>query len=209
MDCPFPDVSDETIKKLGKIVKTYPNYEKFSHLFLGYLDKGKQILNPNMELFGVLSHGYFCRENFLFKYKSNHDSILSCSDVIFQDLSRCHYGSCVLDLLQFIFTSVDLQVRNNFMADFVCSVYYDNFVKTVQSISSKIVIFSQNDFINEFNKNIMYGFFFSAEIHTFLYLEARDSSEDEEVADAKYEKNIIALLRDVLQFMMCARATTI
>ena len=98
------------------------------------------------------------------------------------------------------------------MADFVCSVYYDNFVKTVQSISSKIVIFSQNDFINEFNKNIMYGFFFSAEIHTFLYLEARDSSEDEEVAaeaDVKYEKNILALLRDVLQFMMCARATNI
>ena len=155
----FPDVSEETIKKLGKLFKTYPKYEKFSQLFLGYIDKEKQILNSNSENFGVLSHGYFCRENLLFKYKSNHDSILSCSDVIFQDLSRCHYGSCVLDLLQFIFTSVVLQVRNNFMADFVC------FVKTVQSIKSKIVIFCRNDFINEFNKNFMYGFFFSAEIH--------------------------------------------
>ena len=98
------------------------------------------------------------------------------------------------------------------MADFVCSVYYDNFVKTVQSISSKIVIFSQNDFINEFNKNIMYWFFFSAEIHTFLFLEANDRSEDQEVAaeaDEKYEKNIIALVRDVIQFMMCAKATII
>jgi hypothetical protein len=208
----FPDVLEETIKLLGQLCKKYPEYEKCSHIFIAYTNKEKQILHSDLECFGVLSHGYFCRENLLFKYKSNQDSMLSCSDVIFQDLSRCHYGSCVLDLLQFIFTSIDPQVRHNFMADFVCSVYYDNFSKTVYSINSKIVMFSQKEFIKEFNNNIMYGFFFSAEVQTLLYLEVKDNSEDEDVSakiDEKYEEYIIAFVRDVLHFMMCAKATII
>ena len=205
----FPDISEETITVLGKLSKTYPEYEKCSDIFSAYTNKDKQILNSDLECFGVLSHGYLCREKLLFKYKNNQDSMLSCSDVIFEDLSRCHYGSCVLDLLQFIFTSVDPQVRHNFMADFVCSVFYDNFAKTVHSINSKIVMFSQKDFIKEFNTNIMYGFFFSAEIQTLLYLEANDNSDVSAETDDKYEKYIIALVRDVLHFMMCAKATII
>ena len=35
----------------------------------------------------------------------------------------------MLDLYQFVFTSIDIEIRNRFMADFVCSVYYDSFAK--------------------------------------------------------------------------------
>ena len=205
---PFPNVSKETIQKLSKLFKTYPEYGKYSHLFLG--PRNEKIKNLNLECFGVLSHGHFCRENLLFKYKSNLESTFSCCDVIFKDLSRCHYGSCVLDLLQFIFTSIDLEVRHNFMADFVCSVYYDSFAKTVSSINSNATIFSKENFIKEFDSKIMYGFLFSAEIHTFLHQEAKDNSIDEVSAaqiDEKYEKYILALMRDVLQFMESAQAT--
>ena len=207
---PFPNVSKETIQKLSKLFKTYPEYGKYSHLFLG--PRNEKIKNLNLECFGVLSHGHFCRENLLFKYKSNLESTFSCCDVIFKDLSRCHYGSCVLDLLQFIFTSIDLEVRHNFMADFVCSVYYDSFAKTASSINSKMTIFSKENFIKEFDNKIMYGFLFSAEIHTFLHEEAKDNSVDEVSAaqiDEKYEKYILALMRDVLQFMESAKATII
>lgn len=139
-------------------------------------------------MFGVLCHGNFCRENLLFKYKSNLESRLSCSDVCFQDLSRAHYGyhivillsqsykslprSCVLDLYQFIFTSIDLDVRKRSLADFVFSVYYDSFAKTVGNINNNINMFSLNDFIKEFKDKIFYGFAFAAEIHTWMVNEA-------------------------------------
>ena len=41
------------------------------------------------------------------------------------------FSSCVFDLYQFIFTSIDIEVRNRFMADFVCGVYYDSFAKEI------------------------------------------------------------------------------
>ena len=99
-----------------------------------------------------------------------------CSDLVFQNLSWAHTGSCVLDLLQFVFTTISpevtktivnsltfnklqseinnsfiaithkyciclFQVRQNFLADFVCSVYYDNFVKTVITLDQGLSIF--------------------------------------------------------------------
>ena len=162
-------------------------------------------MDCNLEVFGVLSHGQFCRENILFKYKSNQDSILSCCDVIFQDVRHYHYGSCVFDLLQFIFTSVDPPVRHNFMADFICSVYYDNFAKTVSSINSKLGMFTMKEFMREFIKNILYGFFFSTEMQNELSKDADEVSDEKK--NQQHEDHLLALIRDVLHFMMCAQAT--
>ena len=64
-----------------------------------------------------------------------------CSSLVFQNLSWAHTGSCVTDLLQFLLTSLQPEVRRTFLADFVCSVYYDNFVKTVITINQKLSIF--------------------------------------------------------------------
>ena len=60
----------------------------------------------------------------------------------------------------------------------MCSVYYDSFVTAVSSINSNIPVFSSRDFLKEFDKNIMYGFHFAVDIHTFLYKEALDTFED-------------------------------
>ena len=80
-------------------------------------------------------------------------SRLFCRDVVFVGLGNSHFGSCVLDLLQFVFTSIDSDIRliilislmglenrfelfrSNFLADFVCSVYYDSFIKAVGNIN--------------------------------------------------------------------------
>ena len=87
-----------------------------------------------------------------------------CSDLIYQNLSWAHTGSCVLDLLQFVFTSISpevlklnsfflgrtnnnivhFKIRQNFLADFVCSVYYDNFVKSVITLDQGLSIFRLN-----------------------------------------------------------------
>ena len=67
-------------------------------------------------------------------------------------MSKCHYGSCVLDLLQLLFTSVEPEVRREFMPDMVCSVYYDNFHNTVNMLAPNVIIFTKNDFLKEFSK---------------------------------------------------------
>ena len=76
------------------------------------------------------------------------------------------------DLYQFLFTSVDLDVRKRCLADFVCSVYYENFSKTVGNIDSSIKMISLTDFIKEFNGKIFHGFLFGAEFHTWMMREA-------------------------------------
>ena len=76
--------------------------------------------------------------------------------MVFVGLGNSHFGSCVLDLLQFVFTSIDSDIRlvilislmglenrfelfrSNFLADFVCSVYYDSFIKAVGNINKVI-----------------------------------------------------------------------
>ena len=204
----IPKMSMETVETLHNIFKTHPEFEKYSQLFLGPEKEELKTTNSDLLYFGVLCHGNFCRENCLFKYKSNMESIISCCDVVFQDLSRCHYGSCVLDLLQFIFTSVGFAVRHNFMADLVCSVYYDNFAKTVSSINSNIAMFSKKDFIKEFDKKIIYGFLFSLNIDTIFYEEDQDISDDEAAATyEKHEKDVLALVTDILRFKMKTEAT--
>ena len=60
----------------------------------------------------------------------------------------------MFDLYQFLFTGIDIEVRTRFMADFVCSVYYDNFAKTVATINTNVSMFSLAEFIREFNDKI-------------------------------------------------------
>ena len=86
----LPTLSKETIEEINKLLKSNPELQKYSNFFLGQLQKEES--EKDTKMFGVLCHGNFCRENLLFKYKSNLESRLSCCDVCFQDLSRAHYG---------------------------------------------------------------------------------------------------------------------
>ena len=202
-----PKISKEAIFRLEVIFKESSAYTKYSKLFLSAAKGEQTSFGNNLEHFGVLCHGYVCKENVLFKYSTEHDSKLVCTELIFQDLSKSYYGSCVLDLLQFIFTSIDLDVRDNFMADLVCSVYYDSFAKTVTSINNNIAMFSKKDFIKEFDLNIMYGFLFSLDIHSNLYQEALDKDKVTAPSFVKHKHFILALVRDILQFKINAKAT--
>lgn len=88
------------------------------------------------------------------------------------------FSSCVLDLQQFIFTSVDIDIRSRFIADFVCSVYYDSFAKTVAGLRPEAAVFSLGDFIREFNDKILHGFVAAAELHTWMVRDAEKKCPD-------------------------------
>ena len=195
-----PIIRKETIQILERILKTFPASASQSHK--NFLDQSKlENLDKNLEYFGVLCHGHLCRENLLFRYKSNLESHLCCTDVILQDLSSSYYGSCVLDLLQFIFSSIDNIFRPRSVVKIMSSVYYDSFIKTVSSINSGIPVFNYNDFLKEIGNCIFYGFHFAVDIHTFLYKEALDNYKDEgEISEHKYVRQVEALIRHIVQF---------
>ena len=197
-----PKLSTETATMLEKIFKEHTDYSKYAVLFMGLVRGEMEMMNKKLESFGVLSHGNLTKQNMIFKYKSAVDSKQFCSDVVFQDPYSFHYGSCVLDLLQLILTSIDPHVRRCFMPDFVCSVYYDSFVKTVGSIDNNIPVFSKTSFIAEFDQNIMYGFLFSTKFHSNIH---KHSGKEDSVP--AYKKNIMRIMRDVIQFKLNTTAT--
>ena len=88
------------------------------------------------------------------------------------------------------------------MPDFVCSVYYDSFVKTVSRINKNIPVFSKKSFIKEFDRNIMYGFLFSLKLHSTNYEKHKEKDKS-----PSYKRNILEILRDVIQFKLNTRAT--
>ena len=69
---------------------------------------------------------------FSFFYFFSYDSCLeNQSDSIgvrFDDLHLCRYSSCVTDILYFLFTTVDCDVRRDHAVNFIAA-YYDHFNK--------------------------------------------------------------------------------
>ena len=206
-----PIIPEEAVKMLEAVFKQNAELGKYEDMFLDPVKEGLGCLNKNIDHFGVLCHGNVLRENVLFCYRTELESRCFCSGVVFKDLSSSHYGSCVIDLLQFIFTSVDPEVRHNFMADLVYSVYYSNFVKTVASINRNVGIFTMKSFISEFDKNIMIGFLFCLNLHYKIYEDTVDKTdvEKEEISFAIFEENMLAAVKDILHFKMSIRASRI
>ena len=86
--------------------------------------------------FGVLCHGDLWRQNVLYFYGSSLECQTDCLDVKFEDLHRVRFASCVTDILYFLFTTVDYDVRRDHMMDFL-GVYHDHFSKVGLNFEAK------------------------------------------------------------------------
>jgi len=196
------DVHLSTISSFGfeleiEKILVSSGFEKYSELFLSAVKGNIGNLNLKLDKFGVLCHGNVCRENILFKYRNQMDMKQSCQEVSLLQLHDCFYGSCVLDLVQFLFECVDCEVRQSFIADFICSVYYDNFAKTVAAINPSIGMFSKKEFIKEVANKITYGFFV-----TVVKLEHMRHDDERMVKNL-----IVSCARDIVQFKINAEVT--
>ena len=95
----------------GKVKKTYSTHFKTQYNLLD-VDYSLHIINF------YLPFSYdSCLEN-------QSDSI----GVRFDDLHLCRYSSCVTDILYFLFTTVDCDVRRDHAFNFIAA-YYDHFNK--------------------------------------------------------------------------------
>lgn len=192
-----PQVSQDTLLRLEEIFRQQPEFRQYSGLFMEPA-RGKDLqLGSGLDRFGVLCHGNFWRENLRFKYKNPLESRLFCREVVFLDLGNSHFGSCVLDILQFVFTSIEKDIRTNFLADFVCSVYYDSFVKAVGCINNDLPVFSRRSLIKEFEKKIMYGFLLNLSIQSQMYEEGLQKVQERGHAPSYvgYKDSILGVVR--------------
>ena len=206
-ECSAPEMSKQELVRLEIILKTNKEFMKHADMFLSSMKDKRKKFGMKIEQFGVLCHGKVVKENIYVKKESDKNGKPFYSGLLFSDLSHCLFASCTLDLLQFIFTVIDPTVRENFMADLVCSVYYDSFVRSVTEINEEICVFSKKEFIKEFDSNIMYGFLFALKQCSNEHLDALDREKVTSGAFAKHKDQILSVMRDVVQFRSSARLT--
>ena len=99
----------------GKVKKTYSTHFKtqcFGLYNLLDVDYNSHIINFYLH----------------FSYDSCLENQSDSIGVRFDDLHLCRYSSCVTDILYFLFTTVDCDVRRDHAFNFIAA-YYDHFNK--------------------------------------------------------------------------------
>jgi len=191
---PAAAASDDFLREIGEILES-SGFEKYSGQFLCAARGDIGTMSQKLSKFGVVCHGGVARPSLMFKYRHQGDAKQLCQEAALLSLDKCFYGSCVLDLVQFLFSCVDTDVRQSFMADFICSVYYDNLARAVTLISPALALFSKKEFIVEVAARISLGF---AETVSRL-------AEDEDRAVVR--SCVVAAARDIVQFKLNAEVT--
>jgi len=208
---PPAPLSSNTLLRLENIFQQNPKFLPHAQLFLDFakIEDHSSELEENLEVFGVLCHGDFSLDHLLFQYKSELESQLFCSDMVAKNLSKAHYGPASIDLLQFVFTSLESEVRQEFLTSLICSVYYDTLASTVATIAPGLKIFSKHQFLQETDRLLLHGFLAGLRLQTELY-------EDELLhalpcaappSYTEYRDRVLSMARDLLQFRaICAKS---
>ena len=188
---PCPLVTREMVFQM---FKQHPEFHQYSNLFLGQ-ENIMPDLKSNLDKFGVLCHGKNLGESIMFKYITDCDEDQAC-DAIFQNLGNCYYGSCVPDLLIFIFSCVNLDIRRNFLVEFISNVYFDAFKNAIISINKNVAMFAKHEFVAEVKRMAVYCGFSALEIgFNQTKVERRRSIHDSN------QENVLATFRDVLKLI--------
>ena len=191
-----PTVDRDAVGRLENIIGDDEDVAEF----IDFIRDVKQSdTEHNLETFGVFCPTNLSVENLTFSYSSHLESRMFCTCMVFQSISSACFGNCVINLLQLLFTCVDPEVRRQFMAELVCSVYYDNFVTTVKIISPNIQMFSMKCFLSEFKDNLKFGFLFG---FTLCGREMRSSQEllnidDDSHTMGEYITSVMELVKEV------------
>ncbi|XP_062141803.1 uncharacterized protein LOC133849726 [Drosophila sulfurigaster albostrigata] len=99
-------------------------YDKFEHLFSKMSQKFLKLSTYDPNEFNVINHGDCWINNLLFKFGPNKELV----DVIFVDFQLPKYGHPSTDLLNFIMTSVHIDLKLKEF-DFFIKYYHDHLIE--------------------------------------------------------------------------------
>ena len=145
----------------------------------------------DLEQFGVFCHGKQFAESLLFKYAEDSDELEPC-DAIFQNLGSCYYGSCVSDLLIFIFSCINQDIRRNFLLEFIGKVYFESFKRAVSSINKNIAMFEKIEFCKQVQMLAVHCGIAALEL-------ALEHNKHERRQGLHDQENVLATFRDVVK----------
>lgn len=150
-DSMFDTVLGAAVAEVGswgeEYAKYVPHLEFLKENFLTICDDA---LKPSDGM-GVFIHGDMWLNNLLVKY--NDDT--SASDVLLIDFQLCGWGSRAVDLIYFMFTTLNEEdYINNF--DQVLQIYNDEFTKTLRKLNYKDIP-EFTEFQQEVEKKLIYG----------------------------------------------------
>ncbi|KAJ8866927.1 hypothetical protein PR048_032789 [Dryococelus australis] len=121
----------ESLKSVAEKVQNWPEvghryFEKLRQLSETGVHRLEKAVKRDDQDFNVLTHGDTWTNNMMFRY--NEDG--KVSDMIFLDFQCCYYGSPVLDLHYFLYTSPTPEVRSRHMDELV-ECYHSSLSKTL------------------------------------------------------------------------------
>ena len=186
---------EATRENIFQMFKKHPEFHLYAHLFLGQEDVVD--LQEHVDTFNVLCHGPYFETSLMFKYALEDEEERPC-DSIFHNLGNCYRGSIIPDLLIFLFSCVNHNIRKNFLLQFITTVYYDTFKSAVNHINKDIFVFTKIEFFTEVKRLAVSCGLSALEMKLQVQekLERRKSiSSDQET--------VLATFRDVLKIVNC------
>lgn len=135
---------------LEEAVKKLQNYQGRVFETMRYLVSAKEPLS-------VIMHGDFWTNNMLFKYKENGKA-LEVSDVKFVDLQVSRYGSPAIDILHFLYSSLQPGILEAHYDD-ILKVYHESLTENLYKLAPTAPKITLQDVISEVETHAMYGMF--------------------------------------------------
>lgn len=129
----------------------------------------QSLVSPKEPL-SVLCHGDFWINNLVFHYSDDEKSCVD--DVKFIDVQVARYSSLAVDILHFLYTSLEPNILRDYYDDLL-NEYYMSLSETLQRLAPSAVAISQEDIQNEIETHALYGLLMG-----FLLLPAVTANED-------------------------------
>lgn len=135
---------------LEEAVRKLQRYQGRVFETMGYVVSAKEPLS-------VIMHGDFWINNILFQYQGNTKES-SVSDVKFVDLQISRYGSPAIDILHFLYSSLQPGISEAHYND-ILQVYHESLTKTLYKLAPTAPKIMLKDVITEVETHAMYGMF--------------------------------------------------
>lgn len=126
--------------------KCAPILQKYENLNGMLLDRVYEVVKPKASRFNVLCHGDMWSNNVMFKYNDDTDKAEDC---ILVDFQMCHYGTPMLDLAYFIYSSTQHELKMT-KVDHMLQFYHQQLVASLRKLGYKQRLPTLLDFQRDF-----------------------------------------------------------